>query len=49
MDTRNWFELVVRRSEVAELTPQQRESLAEDLRFLEDKLVKILSRYGIEN
>lgn len=47
MDSRNWFELVIRKYEVEKLTPQQREQLAKDLQQVEDKLAQILDNYEI--
>lgn len=49
MDSRNFFELVVRKHEVAELTPEQRQALTVQLMAVEDKLGQILQRYGIES
>jgi hypothetical protein len=49
MDSRNWFELVIRNWEVEQLPAQQKTILRLELMALEDKLGQILERYNIEH
>lgn len=48
MDSRNFFELVIRKSELEELTPEQKTRLRLELLALEDKLGQILESYGVD-